>query len=89
MPELSKLRLCSNLILAPGALMLIFYAVTGKVLNVPVTYGIVDILVLIGIMGYERIRRKRQRLEEEEEYSGIGLENTRRKLEHMRKSEQN
>lgn len=89
MSELSRLRLYSNLILAPCAVMLIFYAVTGKVLSVPVTYGIVDIGVLIGVTKYEMIRREQQRMEEEEEYSGIGLENTRCKLEHMRKSEKN
>lgn len=87
--ELSRLRLWCNLILAPGVLLLFFYAVTGKVLNVPATYGIVDILVLIGITGHERIRRKRQRLEEKEEHSGAGMDNVRRKLEHMRKSEEN
>lgn len=86
--ELARLRMWADLILVPGVLLLLYYAVTGRVLSIPVTYVIVDIVVLIGIRYYTKLRRKRQRLEEEEEYSGRARENVRRKLEYMRQLEE-
>lgn len=84
--ELARLRMWANLIMAPGVLLLLYYAVTGKVLNIPVTYVIVDIVVLIGIRFHAYLWRKR--IEEEEEESGRAMENLRCKLEYMRQLEE-
>lgn len=86
--ELARLRMWANFILVPGVLLLLYYAVTGRVLNIPVTYVIVDIVVLIGIRCHAKRWRKWQRREEEEEYSGRAMENVRRKLEYMRQLEE-
>lgn len=86
--ELARLRMWANLILVPGVLLLLYYAVTGRVLSIPVTYVIVDIVVLIGRRCHVVLWRKRQRLEEEEEFSGRAMENVRRKLEYMRQLEE-
>lgn len=86
--ELARLRMWANLILAPGVLLLLYYAVTGRVLSIPLTYVIVDIVVLIGIRYHAKLWRKRQRLEEEEEHSGRAMEDLRRKLEYMRQLEE-
>lgn len=73
-----------NLILIPGILILYYYAVTGKVLNIGLTYVVLDMFVLIGIIRYEQKRRIRRRMEEEEENSGRALANTLRKLDDLR-----
>lgn len=87
MPELSKLCLYSNLILTPGMLILLFYAVNGNVLNIPCTYLVMDCVIFLVMLRHERVRRAYQKREEEEETSGRALESTLQNLEQLRKIE--
>ena len=89
MPELSKLCLYSNLILTPGMLILLFFAVNGNVLNIPCTYLVLDCAIFLAMLRHERARRAYQKKEEEEESSGRAMESTLQKLEQLRRIDAN
>lgn len=87
MSELAKLCLYSNLILAPGMLILLFYAAKGNILNIPLTYLAIDGVILCVMTRHECTRSVCHRQEEEEESSGRALERTLQKLDKLRKIE--
>lgn len=84
MSEFAKLCLYSNLILLPGIIVLLCYEVLGVLLNIPLTYLIVDVLSILGIRRQERRRIVRQKVEEEEELSGRAIQSIRQKIEELR-----
>lgn len=84
MSEFARLCLYSNLILLPGVIILLCYEVFGILLNIPLTYFIVDVLSVLGIRRQERRRNVRQRAEEEEELSGRAILSVRQKIEELR-----
>ena len=88
MTEISLIRLCSNVIVIPGIVILFFYGVTGILLNEPLLYVIVGMLAVWCAKRQECFRVNRQQLEWEEEVSGRGLLNIRRGIEELRKMEQ-
>lgn len=75
-----------NMILVPGILVLCYYAVTGRVLNITLTYLLTDSFVLLGIIKHEQRKRIHRRMEEELELSGKALEDTLYKLEKLREA---
>lgn len=89
MSELSRLRLYTDLLIIPGMIIFITYAVSGKVLNMYLTYGIVDFIIIIESMIYVRYREERKRIEEEAENSELEWEYIRRKIEQLGDSTKN
>lgn len=75
-----------TLILIPGIFILYYYAITGKLLNITLTYLLTDGFVLFGIIRHEQRKRIHRRIEEEMELSGKALEDTLYKLEKLRKA---
>lgn len=84
MSELTRLCLYSNLILLPGVIILLLFEVLGILLNIPLTYLIVDVFIVLGIRRQECLRIARRKAEEEEELSGRALQNVRQKIEELR-----
>ena len=77
-------RICfsSMMMLDAGVFILIFYYVTGIILNIPLTYLIIDILIIKGWEYSEQKRRAR-----ETEYEGNRTEIIRQKIEELREIE--
>lgn len=87
MPEIAKLCLYSNLILLPGVIILLFYEILGVLLNIPLTYLVMDVLAVAVIRRQQHRRSARQKAEEEEEASGKVILAVRQKIEELRQME--
>lgn len=77
-------RICfsSMMMLDAGVIILIFYYATGIILNIPLTYLIIDVIIIKGWECSEQKRRAR-----EAEYEGDRTEIIRQKIEELKEIE--
>ncbi len=87
MPELLRLSFYSNLIVFPGAFIIYIYMVSGIELNIFWTYVILDIITFCFIRRLERKRIIKERVEEENERTGLAMRRIRKSLEEWKQEE--
>lgn len=87
MPETLRLCLYSNLIVFPGVVVLLTYGIFGILLNIPLTYLVVDTVTFFGIRAQECRRIERRRREEEAEHSEEVRQRIYQKIEELREME--
>ena len=87
MSALSRASFYSNLTVFPGAIILCVYTITGIELNIFWTYVILDIITFRFIRRLERKRIIQDRVDEENERTGLTVKRIRKSLEEWKQEE--
>ena len=87
MSALSRASFYSNLTVFPGAIIICVYTITGIELNIFWTYVILDIITFCFIRRLERKRIIQDRVDEENESTGLTVKRIRKSLEEWKQEE--
>lgn len=83
----ARLCLYSNILIVPGLCILIYYRCTGDILNIPLTYLVLDLVIVLWIRRRELRKAQRRLIQKEEFISGKYMENLSQKIEELRQIE--